>query len=188
MYPRASSPPPRARVSSLPSTWVSLTGSQFLSLLQTDDMSVFWVMEHTVHSLWLLLFYNVSNLQVLECLPLTLSGSLSYFRVNKSCFRHCTEQIQFVFMKNSTRKMGSIVYWLRAWALEPDSLWTNLSFIVHWWHDLGQVTTLLQASASLPVKYGQWWPSRVFMRTIWKIIKFWVFIKQIDIHFLRNHK
>lgn len=67
-------------------------------------------MEHTGHSLWLLLFHNVSNLQVLECLPLTLSRSLSYFRVNKSCFRHCTEQIQFVFMKNSTWNMGSIVY------------------------------------------------------------------------------
>lgn len=94
-------------------------GHNSLSLPQAEDMSAFWVMEHTSHSLWLLLFYNVSNLQVLECLPLTLSGSLSYFSVNKSCFRHCTEQIQFVFMKNSTGKMGSIGYWSRDWALEP---------------------------------------------------------------------
>lgn len=97
-------------------------GCSSLSLLKTDDVSGSWVMEHAGCSLWLLLFYNVSNLQALECLPLTLSGSLSYFRVNKSCFRHCTEQIQFVFMKNSPWKMGSIVYWRRAVTVEPDSL------------------------------------------------------------------
>ena len=82
-------------------------GNGASSLLRTDDVLVFWVTEHTAHSPWLLLFYNVSNLQILECLPLTLSGSLSYFRVNKSCFRHCTEHIQFVFVKNSTWKMGN---------------------------------------------------------------------------------
>lgn len=75
----------------------------------TDDGPVSQVMEEAGRSLRLLLFYNVSNLQVLECLPLTLGGSLSYFRVNKSGFRHHTEQIQFVFMKNSTWKMGSTV-------------------------------------------------------------------------------
>lgn len=129
-------------------------GRVSLSLPQTDDVPVSWVMEWTGHSLWLLLFYNVSNLQVLECLPLTLSGSLSYFRVNKSCFRHCTEQIQFVFMKNSTWKMGSIVYWLRAWAREPASLQPSPSFIVHWRHDLGRVTALLGTSTSPSVKCG----------------------------------
>lgn len=153
-------------------------------------MSVFWVMEHTGHSLWLFLFYNVSNLQVLECLPLTLSGSLSYFGVNKSCFRHCTEQIQFVFMKNSTEKMGRIVYWLRAWAGELDSLWPNLSFMAHWQCDLGASYhtswTLCSPHLWNMGNYGAH-----LMGFLWglygQIIMFWV-IKQEDIHFLYNHK
>lgn len=129
-------------------------GHSSLNLLRTYDVSVLWVMQHTGHSLWLLKFYSVSNLQVLECLPLTLSGSLSYFRVNKSCFRHCTEQIQFVFMKNSTWKMRSTVYWLRAWAQEPDSLQTNPSYITHQWCDLGQVLYVLEPP--LPHLWKMW--------------------------------
>lgn len=105
-------------------------GHSSVSLPKTDEVSLAWVMEGTGHSSWLFLFYNVSNLQVLECLLLTLSGSLSYFRVNKSCFRHHTEQIQFVFMKNSPWKMGTIVYWLRLYS-EPDSLKAHPSFAIH---------------------------------------------------------
>lgn len=84
-------------------------GHSSLSLPKTDEVSLAWVMEGTGHSPWLSLFYNVSNLQVLEYLLVTLSGSLSYFRVNKSCLRHHTEQIQFVFMKNSPWKIVSPV-------------------------------------------------------------------------------
>lgn len=96
-------------------------GHSWVSLPKTDEVSLVWVMEDTGHSPWRSLFHNVSNLQVLECLSLTLSGSWSYFRVNKSCLRHHTEQIQFVFMKNSPWKTVSIVYWLRL-SSEQDSL------------------------------------------------------------------
>lgn len=106
-------------------------GQSSVGLPNTDEVSRAWVMEGTGHSHWLSLFYSVSNLQVLEYLLLTLSGSLSYFRVNKSSLRHFTGQIQFVFMKNSLWKMGSIVYWLRLYS-EPDSLQGHLSFAIHW--------------------------------------------------------
>lgn len=95
-------------------------GHSSVSLPETDEVSLAWVMEDTGHSPWRSLLYNVSNLQVLECLPLTLGASWSYFRVNKSCLRHHIEQIQFVFMKNSPWKTVSIVYWLRL-SSEPDS-------------------------------------------------------------------
>lgn len=118
-------------VSSFPSAWVSLTGSKLCGSSNTDEVSRAWVMEGTGCSPWLSLFYSVSNLQVLEYLLLTLSESLSYFRVNKSSLRHHTGHIQFVFMKNSPWKMGSIVYWLRLYS-EPDSLQGHLSFAIHW--------------------------------------------------------
>lgn len=110
----------------------------------TEEVSQAWVMEGTGHFPWLSLFYSVSNLQVLEYLLLTLSGSLSYFRVNKSSLRHRTEQIQFVFMKNSPWKMGSIVYWLRLYS-EPDSLQGHPSFVIHWtvWPWLSDCTSSL---------------------------------------------
>lgn len=118
-------------VSSFPCAWVSLTSSKLCGPSQYR-----WgVTSLSYGRHWpfpqLPLFYSVSNLQVLEYLLLTLSGSLSYFRVNKSSLRHHTEHIQFVFMKNSPWKMGSIVYWLRLYS-EPDSVQGHPSFAIHW--------------------------------------------------------
>lgn len=160
---------------------------------QTDGASVSWVMGDTGRSLWLLLCYYLSNSQALGRLPLTLRGSLSYCRANKLCCRRCTEQIQFVFIKSSTWKMGSTLSWSRRWGCESDSLRPDSTFTAHWRRGLVWATALLRASTSPPVKSASPGcpPYRVFTRILWesyKVSSVDVSIKQGDIHFLHNPK